>query len=400
MCFQDALLGDISKGARLKKVTVVNDRSAPIIDNKKESSGPAMPGGAPPVPGMLKAPSSTGRARSSSDTGGGGGGQDPGGLASAPQLGGLFAGGMPKLKKTGKNLEAELSERQTSHSDSESPTRPALRPPPNSAPLAPKAPPPLPGAAAPAVPRLNGLRPAPQSADSTSSVASIVSKKKPPPPKPAPRPSSSVSVPSSAPPPPPPLPSTRKSSVTVPQAPSLPHSPPSASPLPPSAPPPPPSVPGPAPAQVPRAETPPPRSTPPPPPPAPPQSQPSTNGGSTSSLAMQAAARAFGQTPTPSPLTQPPSLPASSPPVSRQPSYQPPSRSNMDASSYTLSNGSQFSTSSTRTSAGPGSIWIEDKRWKFQDESALPPPRQFTGVPKRYRAGRGSSVPLDLSSLG
>jgi len=42
---------------------------------------------------------------------------------------------------------------------------------------------------------------------------------------------------------------------------------------------------------------------------------------------------------------------------------------------------------------------IEDARWKFQDESQLPKPREFVGGLKRYRAGRGSSVPLDLSQF-
>lgn len=43
---------------------------------------------------------------------------------------------------------------------------------------------------------------------------------------------------------------------------------------------------------------------------------------------------------------------------------------------------------------------IQDSRWKFQDDSQLPKPRDFIGGPKRYRAGRGSSVPLDLSLFG
>lgn len=67
--------------------------------------------------------------------------------------------------------------------------------------------------------------------------------------------------------------------------------------------------------------------------------------------------------------------------------------SSYGASSYTLTNGSIGGGSSG------GIVPINDSRWKFQDDSALPPPRQFTGVPKRYRAGRGSTVPLDLSSL-
>lgn len=66
----------------------------------------------------------------------------------------------------------------------------------------------------------------------------------------------------------------------------------------------------------------------------------------------------------------------------------------LDASSYTLSNGSGFG-----SPGRAGSNKVEDNRWKFQDDNQLPPPRQFTGILKRYRAGRGSSVPLDLASL-
>jgi len=42
---------------------------------------------------------------------------------------------------------------------------------------------------------------------------------------------------------------------------------------------------------------------------------------------------------------------------------------------------------------------INDSRWPFQPDNQLPKPREFTGVVKKYRAGRGSSVPLDLSAL-
>ncbi|KAG9555087.1 hypothetical protein KCU79_g11031, partial [Aureobasidium melanogenum] len=71
-----ALLGDITKGTKLKKVTQVNDRSAPILGNEKKSSGPVAMG-APPVPGMLKPPggsappppSGGNRDRASSDVG-------------------------------------------------------------------------------------------------------------------------------------------------------------------------------------------------------------------------------------------------------------------------------------------------------------------------------------------
>ncbi|ROW11517.1 hypothetical protein VMCG_00986 [Cytospora schulzeri] len=45
-------------------------------------------------------------------------------------------------------------------------------------------------------------------------------------------------------------------------------------------------------------------------------------------------------------------------------------------------------------------ILIQDPRWKFVEEGVFPKPREFRGGQRKYRAGRGSSVPLDLSVLG
>jgi hypothetical protein len=75
----------------------------------------------------------------------------------------------------------------------------------------------------------------------------------------------------------------------------------------------------------------------------------------------------------------------------------------MDASAYTLTNGSSPAlsrgTSQIGGSGGGARFTVQDARFKFQPDESLPMPRQFSGGPKRYRAGRGSSVPLDLSAF-
>ncbi|KAF2471919.1 uncharacterized protein BDR25DRAFT_16381 [Lindgomyces ingoldianus] len=399
------------------------------------AKAPAPPSGlAPPVPG--------GRARSNSDTGGDGSRDSTSLSSAAPQLGGLFAGGMPKLRKAGGVNTGRVNTGAESNSpylsDPETSRSTAPRPPRAAAPKPPGAAPPIPGGRPPPAIRSlanlrNNLRPS--SMVSTMSAPDIGSKPKPPPPigkKPPIPPPTSRKPSGLAPPPPasparpPPLPSS------VPSAPPPPPPPPSGIP---SAPPPPP------PASAPRP--PPSRSTPPPPPPPGPKSQPDdeeydpyryqntpirpppapapkapTNGHGPS-LAEQAARNAFGRSspaapPPPPPASPPPSAPSapapppphSSPP--NRPVTQPPIRSMLDPSSYTLTNGGGSGLKSGPTSPGisPGHgagqrgkiVPIHDLRWRFQDESQFPKPREFGGGPKRYRAGRGSSVPLDLSA--
>ncbi|KAI8982557.1 hypothetical protein BDB01DRAFT_793170 [Pilobolus umbonatus] len=81
------LLSQIQKGKALKKAQT-NDRSAPIIDDKPKQSAPMGNMPRPPIPGM--APPSLSHTSSAPAIH----------LPSAPQLGGLFANGMPTLRKT------------------------------------------------------------------------------------------------------------------------------------------------------------------------------------------------------------------------------------------------------------------------------------------------------------
>ncbi|KAK9313134.1 hypothetical protein V1524DRAFT_436920 [Lipomyces starkeyi] len=88
---RSALLGEIQQGKKLKKA-VTNDRSAPAVGSRAvgESGGSSASSAshlAPPVP-------SSGRSRSNS-------GDESSSMAMGPQLAGLFAGGMPKLKSRG-----------------------------------------------------------------------------------------------------------------------------------------------------------------------------------------------------------------------------------------------------------------------------------------------------------
>ena len=80
------LLKAIQGGKSLKK-TVTVDKSAPMIETVKTSLGPSASGG--------------GGGAGRGGGGGGGVGAAMAGSGGPPQLGGLFAGGIPKLKPAG-----------------------------------------------------------------------------------------------------------------------------------------------------------------------------------------------------------------------------------------------------------------------------------------------------------
>ncbi|RSM16056.1 hypothetical protein CDV31_004673 [Fusarium ambrosium] len=363
-----ALLSDIHKGRALKKA-VTNDRSAPQVggNSSSSSSGPPI-GGAPPVPMLGGAPKPPGglappvpgnRARSNSDQGS----RDAtgGGVDAAPQLGGLFAGGMPKLKKRGGGIDTGANSDSTYLSDPE-PTTSAPRPPTFGAPKPP-------AGAAPAIP---GRPPMPPAGGSNLRKTTPIGSKPPPPPigkKP------------------PPLPTSRKPSSM-----SLPPSVPSA----PAPPPPPPPVSS-APA-----------------PPGPPTTSPFCGASPSKCISYAASTTSPASSSTCSVSlntlaccsSRHPRCRASISKLRAAPSAPIISASTTNCSFTAASaNGAKSpspakgSPAQTPGATGGSHMVINDTRWHFKDEGLFPKPRDFVGGTRKYRAGRGSSVPLDLSAL-
>ncbi|XP_049641930.1 WAS/WASL-interacting protein family member 3 [Suncus etruscus] len=179
---RSALLADIQKGTRLRKVTQINDRSAPQIESSKGTNKE------------------------------GGGATTPRGGSTPPALGDLFAGGFPGLRPTGQRDVAGGKTGPMPGSLAPSPRLPSKTPGTPSHPAAsPRPAPPRPSVPAPP----------------------------PPPPLPAPTPAKAPQVPA-APPPPPPLPGDRTPKTPLaplPTPPPLPLLPPCGYPGPPPPPP-------------------------------------------------------------------------------------------------------------------------------------------------------------------
>ncbi|KAK0952757.1 verprolin, partial [Friedmanniomyces endolithicus] len=200
-----------------------------------------------------------------------------------------------------------------------------------------------------------------------------------------------ASSPAAPPPPPPPAPSGSPPSTPGTAPPPPPPPPPSAAPNRPGNPSPgmmgvfsPPPPPPPPPQSQRRVSMP---APPPPPPSAPPSRGPGMDLGGIPTVGGMS----IGQTPQHNANAPIRPMDASAYTLSSTPSY-------------TLTNGSERArgaSGSSLTLGGGGGAGnrpaVQDARWKFQPDEALPQPRPFTGGPKRYRAGRGSSVPLDLS---
>ncbi|CCG84474.1 protein of unknown function [Taphrina deformans PYCC 5710] len=382
------LLGDIAKGKQLKKAVtsegelflqktssnMTDDRSAPQVGGGVVASnqGPSSLGRPPIVP-----PINVTASVSSSQINN----QPP----SAPQLGGLFAGGMPTLRKTSKknvNTGAEHEEFST-HNSSPGPGR-----------LPPKAPSTRPNTIpeTSTIARPIGIPPPPPA---PPTLPTSIAPPAPPPPVPTAKSTSGARVPGpSTQVPSRPIPTERVvtqkpyedvTAISAPRLPSLPTAPPP--PLPSSASPAPPLPRSPAPLPV------------------------TTTQAPDITLMSRPAAAPSMATASPTIRTQ------ATKPISEVSSLDGLQAALADRGSNRPSHGSFEHTSNADPSGrqiyenGFDSAAyslkaqrvkrIDDSRYKFQPDSALPIIRPFTNCQKIYRSGRpqGSTVPLNLADL-
>ncbi|KAI8365038.1 hypothetical protein EDC96DRAFT_608421 [Choanephora cucurbitarum] len=340
-----ALLSQIQKGKSLKK-TVTNDRSAPQITTPKPSSG-GMGGGMarPPMPSMA-APSMPHTASAPSVPA----------PSAGPPLAGLFANGMPTLRKT--RGAAVDTGRGTGSAPSTPPPppptpgrSPAFNKMPSSTQTLPrnfKAPPPIPGRAPP-VPSFNA----------PSNTAA------PPPPPPPPPAISSFSPGSPPPPPPPPPPPSTMGGLASPPMSGV--SPKIQAAL---APP----IPGRA-----RSNSSPQRPVPPPPPPRSVPTPPANMVEETPIKSVNSIASRFGGNKSVSSLAVPPALPPGRPRSSSSSSQNEPFRSNSPVPTP------------PRSPLAPPSVNMKPPM--FQMKSNQPPQERLTEGNGRYTFRPISDLP-------
>ncbi|XP_035476512.2 WAS/WASL-interacting protein family member 3 isoform X2 [Scophthalmus maximus] len=408
---RNALLADIHKGTRLRKVAQVNDRSAPVVDKTTSSTEDA--------------PSGVGASQGSS------GGSTPTG----PSLGGLFAGGFPTLRPIGqRDVAGKTAVSRSSSSASLKPmwNAPAsadpephrtaelraavhrVLTPSSSAPPSPshsgKHPPPFPASSAPVAPPVPPSAPPPPPPPQASQdrpanrPPPLPSCPPPPPPSQVTKPTwlpiqhshhTSISQPSTPPPPPPPppfhhpaaVPGDRSSGFFSPRPPSPVHSEPSRlpimrdNPLGPPPPPPPPPLPA---SFTPACPT----TLPPPPPKMAPVPSP----------AMRSLPPSY---PCNAPTRRPPAVPRSAGAGRLAPPPAPPARSPSTELSTRIPPPPPPLPPSGIRNGHLHSMDDFESKFQFHPVEDLPPPDEFKPFPRIYpsKEHRGSGPALVISQL-